>query len=500
MENLNIWVAFLTTALAVFFEAFRRLQSRRKPAATLVGWPVGPRRLPIIGNLHQLAKGGDLVHRALANLARVHGRVMTIWLGSWTPMIVVSDSELVWEVLVGKSSDYASRALPSISKFINADFRSVATSDMGPHWHSLRRGLQNGPLGPANVAAQAHLQEGDVAALIQTLKKEATQSDDGVVWPFGPIRHTTIRLLARLCFGADFDDEEFVKAMDRVVEDTISITGHGRLVDAFAFARFLPSVRRTFQQTLHVKRKIEEVIRPHLSPSPPQNSFLDVLLSQNLPEEVTIFCIFEVFLLGVDSTASTTAWALAFLIHHQDVQEKLHREISDYHRKEGGKKIVKAEDVSKLQYLQAVVKETMRMKPIAPLAVPHKTTKDTKLNGRSVGKGTQVVVNIYSVHYDPKVWTEPERFSPERFLAGGVKQGKNEKLQDQSFIPFGGGMRTCAGMELGKLQVALAVANLVGAFRWAPAVASELPDMSEEMTFVLMMKNPLAARIMVHDE
>lgn len=56
-------------------------------------------------------------------------------------------------------------------------------------------------------------------------------------------------------------------------------------------------------------------------------------------------------------------------------------------------------------------------------------------------------------------------------------------------------MRACAGMEVGKLQVAMAVANLVMAFKWLPEEEGKMPDLAEDMTFVLMMKKPLAAKI-----
>lgn len=108
--------------------------------------------------------------------------------------------------------------------------------------------------------------------------------------------------------------------------------------------------------------------------------------------------------------------------------------------------IVTVEAVSKLQYLHAVVKESMRLKAIAPLAVPHKTAKDSTLMGMRVTEGTSVLVNLYAVLRDGSVWRDPNRFIPDRFLAnskhgdgnGGVRNGL-ERAMERSFLPFGAG-------------------------------------------------------------
>lgn len=497
----GLWIIIVAMAMAVVFaleNARRRLRS--KSSKTMV-WPIGPRSLPIIGNLHQLYKGGNLLHVTLASLAQEYGRIMTIWIGSQHPTIVVSDHELAWEVLVSKAQEYAARTLPYMSKFVTADWQTLATSDAGPYWHALRKGLQNSALNPSNITAQVQFQEKDIESMTQSLWEEAC-NNNGVVEPLMQLRRTTVKLVGRLCFGPEFEDEVFVQGMDSAVEDTIRLTGFARLVDVFEFTQYIPGLKLPFEQTYQVKRKIEDLVLPYIarqrkSESPSTNCYLYFLLSQDLPEQVVIFSVFELFLLGVDSTSMATAWALGFLIHDKETQHKLYEEIS-----QGGRDTITVEAVSKLQYLHAVVKESMRLKPIAPLAVPHKAVKDSTLMGLRVLEGTSVLVNLYAVLRDGSVWRDPNRFMPERFLAnskhghgnGGVGNGL-ERAMERSFLPFGAGRRVCAGMELAKVHVALTLANLVNRFEWGSAVEGELPDMSEDLTFVLRMKTPLKARI-----
>nr|ANY58163.1 putative CYP719 [synthetic construct] len=490
MEAISLWTvsaSFLTLlALAIILP-------RTRNSSSIINWPPGPKTLPIIGNLHQL--GGQLLHVALTNLAKVHGGVMTIWIGSWRPIIVISSPEEVWEVLVKKSPDYAARDMPEITKLITGYWHTISSSHSGQFWSNLRKGLQNGPLGPLNITTQMSFQERNIKRMISDIQEEAT-FNGGIVKPLEHLKKATLRLLSHIIFGQSFDDDQFIDSMHHQIEELIRINGFAPLVDAFSYAKYLPSHKRAIKETYRVKNQIEQLVRPVIASSPPANCYLHFLLSQGYSEEVVIYSIVELYSLGVDSTASTTTWALAFLIHDQTVQDKLYQDIKHIAATDA---LVKIEDLSALHYLEAVMKETMRMKPIAPLAIPHKTSKDTTVRGTKVAAGTCVLVNLYALHHDHKIWAKPHKFMPERFLEGNVNggdsSGANVKVIEQSFLPFGAGMRICAGMELGKLQFSFALANLVNAFKWTSVVDGKLPDMSEELKFIMLMKTPLEARI-----
>ncbi|MCL7024742.1 hypothetical protein MKW94_027865 [Papaver nudicaule] len=436
--------------------------------------PPGPKKLPIIGNLHQLNKVGELVHVTLAKMAQEHGKMMTVWFGGQQPSIVVSHYEVAWEVLVTKASDFSSRTLPYMSKFSSADWHTIATCNLGPFWQNLRKGLQTTTLNPHTFTAQVHLQEKDIADLILNFKEEASLNG-GVVKPMIPLRRTTVQLIGRFCFGVEFEDRDgFVESIDTLMEETIRLSGHARLVDVFEFTRYIPGFRLLFKEAYELKQKIEETFRPYIHRyKSATNCFLH-------------------FLLSTDSTSNATSWALAYLIHNEKIQQKVYAEVQELTRSGRQKEeMVTVEEVSKLKYVNAVVKEVLRMKPIAPLAVPHQAVCDSNLMGIKVRKGTPVMVNIYAVHYDPTVWTEPQRFMPERFL----KDGDTSKAMERSLIAFGAGRRICAGMDLAKLQVALTLANLVKSFCWSCVREGQLPDLTEDLSFILRMKTPLVARI-----
>ncbi|MCL7044847.1 hypothetical protein MKW94_017705 [Papaver nudicaule] len=480
----------ITCGLVVAF-AVAKLLFGTKSSLSTMEWPAGPKKLPIIGNLHQL--GGETFHHCLANLAKVHGSPFTIWVGSWRPVIIICDVDRAWEVLVNKSSDYSARDMPDITKIASADWKNISHCDSGPFWHNLRKGLQSVALTPFNVESQYHLQERDMQNLIRSMEEKASHKN-GLLKPLDYVKEETLRLVSRLIFGQDFVDEDFVAGMHHALDDYIETIGTASLADAFKICENIPSYKKIVRAVHAIKKRIDSLIRPHLVSKPPTNTYLHFLLSQEFSEDVIISAIHEVYDLSVDATSSTTVWALAFLVREQKIQEKLYREIQSV---TGGKRPVKVEDISKLPYLQAVMRETLRMKPIAPMAIPHKASKDTSLMGKKVNKGTVVMVNLYAIHHNPDVFPEPDKFMPERFLKDVNSDGSlgNIKKMESSLMAFSAGMRVCAGMDLGKLQLGFGLASLVNAFKWDCAVEGKLPDLTEENNFILFMKNPLEARI-----
>ncbi|KAF9615092.1 hypothetical protein IFM89_021663 [Coptis chinensis] len=155
MEGSFLWLIGSTVAIVLVITTIVRMSSSW--SSSKKKWPSGPKRLPIIGNLHLL--GGDLLHVTLAKLAKVHGSVMTIWIGSWRPIIVISDINSAWEVLVSKSAEFGQRDTPEIFKIFTVGQNNIAMSDIGPFWHNVRKVLQNGALSPLNVAAQTQFEK-----------------------------------------------------------------------------------------------------------------------------------------------------------------------------------------------------------------------------------------------------------------------------------------------------------------------------------------------------
>ncbi|KAH0996318.1 hypothetical protein GBA52_020182 [Prunus armeniaca] len=178
---------------------------------------------------------------------------------------------------------------------------------------------------------------------------------------------------------------------------------------------------------------------------------------------------------AMDTTATAIEWTLSELIKHPRVMKKVQKELENV---VGMEREVEESDLGKLEYLDMVVKETMRLHPVAPLLLPHAAIEDCNVNGFHIPQKSRVMINIFAIGRDPSIWTDAEKFIPERFDGSNI----DFRGRDFQFIPFGSGRRGCPGMQLGITMVQLVVAQLVHCFDWElpnNMLPSEL-DMTEE--------------------
>ncbi|CAI9770261.1 unnamed protein product [Fraxinus pennsylvanica] len=140
------------------------------------------------------------------------------------------------------------------------------------------------------------------------------------------------------------------------------------------------------------------------------NTMIDHLLSlqESQPEYYTdtiIKGIMTVMLnAGTNTSAVTIEWALSALLNHQ---EKLERAKAKIDSLVGNDRLVVESDLSKLHYLQAIISETFRLFPAAPLLVPHEASNNCKIGGYDIPRGTILLINAWTLHRDPTVWDEP---------------------------------------------------------------------------------------------
>lgn len=157
----------------------------------------------------------------------------------------------------------------------------------------------------------------------------------------------------------------------------------------------------------------------------------------------------------------------------------------------GKENIIEDSDISKLPYLQAVVKETFRLHPPAPFLVPRKAESESEILGYVVPENARVLVNVWAIGRDPSRWSDPISFIPERFLDCKI----DVKGRDFELIPFGAGRRICPGILLGHRMIHLVLASLLHSFDWKleDGLKPEDIDMSEKFGFTLRKSQPLLA-------
>ncbi|KAI3760274.1 hypothetical protein L1987_50667 [Smallanthus sonchifolius] len=182
-------------------------------------------------------------------------------------------------------------------------------------------------------------------------------------------------------------------------------------------------------------------------------------------------------------------WALSLLLNHRHILKAAQKEI-DIHV--GREKWVEESDMKNLVYLQAIVKETLRMYPPGPLAAPHEAIEDCNVGGYHVTKGTRLIVNIWKLHRDPQVWSDPHEFRPERFLEEHSKI--NYQGQNFEYIPFSTGRRMCPAATYASHVIHLTLARLLQGLDLSTSMGKPV-DMSEGSGLALPKVKPVEVTI-----
>ena len=190
------------------------------------------------------------------------------------------------------------------------------------------------------------------------------------------------------------------------------------------------------------------------------------------------------FVGGSDTTATVLEWTMTELMGNPAAMKKAQEEVRTII---GKKPKIEAEDIQKMEYIQCVIKESLRLHPPVPLLVPRETAEDVEIDGYHIPSKTRVFVNAWKIQRDPEYWKNPTEFIPERFMDNCSVDYKG---QDYEFIPFGSGRRKCPGLSFGVASFEQALANLLHWFDWKLPSGYEL-SVEEEDGLTVRKKTPL---------
>jgi cytochrome P450 len=167
-----------------------------------------------------------------------------------------------------------------------------------------------------------------------------------------------------------------------------------------------------------------------------------------MTEESLIDEMFTLLGAGHETTASALAWTIYHLLRHPDVVERLRAEL----RTVAGDGPIAPEQVTRLEYLDAVIKESARLTPVAT-NINRRLAAPMRIGGLDLPAGVSVSASIYLIHHREDIWRDPERFDPERFI--GVRPSP------YTFFPFGGGLRRCLGAAFATYEMKMVLAQIL---------------------------------------
>ncbi|XP_058093543.1 probable (S)-N-methylcoclaurine 3'-hydroxylase isozyme 2 [Magnolia sinica] len=447
MEFLSIALLFSFICIAYFL-----LRDPRQK-----GLPPGPRPWPILGNLLQL---GDMPHSHLAKLAQSYGHLFTLKLGVQT-VVVASSPAAAAEILKTHDRVFSGRYVFHNFRIENHVEYSMVWSECNDYWKMLRRICRTELFSPKMIEMQAHLRENKVSDMVGHLGRKEGEVVKIAEIVFG----TLFNIFGNLIYSKDVFDlsdpsgGEIKGQIWRLMElgnstnpaDYFPILGEFDLFrQRRAVADCLHQIYDVWNAILRERREKKEADSNH--------DFTNVLLKANLNDHQINALLMEMFGAGTETSASTIEWAMAELIKNPDIMSKVRSELD----RVVGPKMVKESDLPSLPYLQACVKETLRLHPPTPLLLPHRALEKCQLFDYTIPKDCQLMVNAWAIGRDPKTWNDPMTFVPERFLNSTV----DYKGNDFELIPFSAGRRICPGVPLASQFIPLIVASLVQNFVW----------------------------------
>ena len=168
------------------------------------------------------------------------------------------------------------------------------------------------------------------------------------------------------------------------------------------------------------------------------------------------------FEVGTDTSYSSLDFAMAELMRKPHLMAKLQDEVRRAVPK--GQELVTESDLATMTYLKAVIKETLRLHPAAPLFVPHLAMEPCDIDGYTIPSGTRVMVNAWAIGRLSACWDNPDEFIPERFMDDG--NDVDVKGKDFRYMPFGSGRRMCPWIHAAVATLEIMLANLMYRFDW----------------------------------
>ncbi|KAL0285464.1 UNVERIFIED_CONTAM: cytochrome [Sesamum angustifolium] len=461
--------------------------------------PPGPRGLPILGYLPFLGK--NLLHQ-FGDLAHQYGPIYKLYLGNKL-CIVINSPSLVKEVVRDQDSIFADRDANVAALTATYGRSDIAFSPPNAQWRAMRKIFVREVLSSSSLQASYNLRKDEVRKAIRDV-----YNNIGKPIQVGELSFKTeLNVIMNMLWGGIVEGEEGQRVGDEFREMVI------KLVDLLAkpnIADFYPVLARFDIQGIKkemegyvqsLDRIFEDVIagyRKMLSREIKKEGKKDLLqvllelkeredseMSMSLTQIKALFV--DIVAGGTDTTATTIEWAMAELLNNPKAMANVQNELSEM---VGLNTEVEEFHIPKLKYLEAVVKETMRLHPAVPLLVPRSPTQTSTIGGYTVPKRTRVFINVGWIQRDPSIWDSPSEFKPERFLH------ENEKYDfsgnDFRYLPFGSGRRICAGLPLAERMLMYLLASLLHSFEWK-LPDGETVDMSDTFGIVVRKSTPLLA-------
>ncbi|KAK7316391.1 hypothetical protein VNO77_35404 [Canavalia gladiata] len=464
---------------------------------------------PILGHLH-LFIGSQTPHKTLGALADKYGPLFTIKLGV-RKVLVLNNSEMAKECFT--TNDIVVSSHPKLVAIQHMTYNGAmfGFAPYGSYWRQLRKIATLEILSNRRVQQFHHVCVSEVQNSIRELFHVwcSKKDDSGYVlvelkqWFSQLTFNIVLRMvIGKRYFSATNVHDEKAQKIIKTVEEFMRLLGVFTVADAVPCLRWFDFFGHE-KSMKEIAKELDKILGEWLNEHRQNRAlgekdhsdqdFTDTLLSvldgrsiDGIDSDTIIKAtMLTIIAGGTDTTGVTLIWIICLILRNPLVLKKAKEELDVQVGKE---RFIDESDISKLQYFQAIVKETLRLYPAAPLPAPREFTDNCTLGGYNIKKGTHVITNLWKIHTDPNVWSDPLEFKPERFLT--THKDVDVRGHHFEFLPFGSGRRICPGISLALQIVHFSLVSFLHSFEILnPSI--EPVDMSEILGLTNTKATPL---------
>ncbi|KAI0202311.1 cytochrome P450 [Astrocystis sublimbata] len=434
--------------------------------------PPGPKGLLLVGNLNDLPKPGVLeAHHWLRHKA-LYGPISSVTVFGQS-IIIVNDAQLVFELLEKRSTKYSSRPKQQFSGELVGWENTIGLSPYNKRFRAMRKNLSR-VIGSNTAAAHFHdVQHAEIAHFLLHVMREPEAFQEH-------IRKAVGAVILKISYGYTAEpsgpDILIDMAGDAMEKLSRAAVPGAFMVDIFPFLRRLPDwapgaafkkLARVWAAELSdVTEKPYAFVRRQMAEGRHEGSFMSRLIETegSDPEEIETnkWSAMSLYTAGADTTVSAMSCFFLAMTIYPEIQKRSQEEID---RVIGNDRLPTMADRESLPYINAVVKETLRWHPVAPMGLPHECSENDFYDGYMIPKGSMLLIaclmlRVRHFTHDPEVYHDPMAFIPERFIAGNTEKPEPDP---EKFV-FGFGRRICPGKFLAENSLFLLVVQSLAVF------------------------------------
>lgn len=447
----------------------------------------GPRGLPVIGNLHQLNRRA--FHLTLEHWAERFGPIYAFRFGR-RPMAVVADAALANALLKARPDDFRRSSQLERVSILGVSTQGIFMAE-GERWRRQRPVI-------SQSLDVGHLRQffPTLVMVTERLRRRWQVNGSGAAGldVQAELMRFTVDVTASLAFGQDINTLEQDGAVIQEHLDKIFPTIQRRLLSALPYWRY---VRTAADRD--VERSVKKVydaiagfiaagrerlaIRPELRDKP-ENLLQSLLVAAEkgateaggFSEREVADNVLTMLLAGEDTTANSLAWVLYYLAKYPEVQARMRAEVAAVL---AGGELDDYDKTRQLPYVDALVNEVMRLKPVAPINLVE-ALRDISVGSLALRRGQSAIILARAIAMREAEFPDAKRFNPQRWLGA---EGEKRQSSTRAFMPFGSGPRLCPGRSLALLEMKAVLVMIARHFE--VSAATDLDRVTERLQFTM---------------